>query len=36
MGEVIPGEYYTETIARDQVRKAQKVFAMLYPEGNIP
>ncbi len=30
MNEVIPCEYDNEAIARDRVRKAQKVFAMIY------
>ena len=34
MSEVIPCEYYTEAIAKDRVRKAQKIFAVMYPEGN--
>ena len=36
MSEVIPCEYYTEAIARDRIRKAQKIFAVLYPEGSNP
>jgi HEPN domain-containing protein len=34
MSEIIPCEYYTEKIARDRVRKAKKVFSVLYPEEN--
>ena len=34
MSEVIPCEYYTEAIAKDRLRKAQKIFAEIYPEGN--
>lgn len=34
MSEVIPCEYYTEAIARDRVRKAQTIFAVMYPEWN--
>jgi HEPN domain-containing protein len=34
MSEIIPCEYYTESIACDRVRKAKKVFAVLYHEGN--
>lgn len=34
MSELIPCEYYTEAIAKDRVRKTQKVFAVIYPERN--
>ena len=33
MSELIPCEYYTRTIAHDRVRKAKKIFEVLYPEG---
>lgn len=33
LNEIIPCEYYTETIAKDRVRKAHTIFSALYPEG---
>jgi len=32
MSELIPCDYYTESIAQNRVRKAKKVFSVLYSE----